>query len=181
MDPKRYDAISHRLAAIGDRRRMLGALGALAGMAAVAAPGTEAKSRRCVPVERGCKTTNKAKPSKRCKNCCSGYFTRQKKSNGRCVCVPDGLKPKGGNAVYCCSGYINTATGACQSTCAPTCEKCCPPPTGSTIPHCGTASQICCPSSLGGGACPTGSVCCNVTADCPSFSTCVGGCCQPNS
>lgn len=175
MDPKRFDAMSQRLRNTGDRRQVLASLGALAALGLPAGAADGKKKARCVPVEIGCKRS--PQETRSCKTCCSGCSVRTSKKSGRCVCCPDGVTPKGGSAVYCCSGYINTSTGVCQSTCAPTCAKCCPPPTGSTIPHCGTADQICCPTSLGGGACPSTSACCTVTAECPAFSTCINGCC----
>lgn len=185
MDPKRFDVISQRLAVIGDRRRVLGALGALGGLVAVALPAEEVDAKSCVQRGGTCLTKKprvkdpkrRAKLSRRlCTRCCSGCSYK-----GRCICCPDGAKPKNGNAAYCCSEYINTTDGTCQTTCAPGCAKCCPPPTGSTTPHCATATQTCCSSALGGGACTTGNACCNTTADCPVSQACIAGCCLPIS
>jgi hypothetical protein len=187
MDPKRFDAISQRLGAIGDRRRMLGALGALT---AISLPAAEVDAKRCIKTGGYCegKQKKKDKRHKRQKpnkhelcnrtNCCSGCFKKPGSNGiGRCTCCRDGVVPKNGLATNCCSKYINTSTGACQTTCDPGCAKCCPPVTGSTTPHCGTPTQTCCPSSLGGGACTTGSECCNTPADCPNPKTCIAGCC----
>lgn len=187
MDPKRFDAISQRLGAIGDRRRALGALGALGGLVAVPLPAPDAEAKGCFKKNKTCVKDKKSGGS--CKKCCSGCSVRKgtssesnkhrKKVPYRCTCCPDGVFPKDSSPTSCCSGYINTATGLCQTTCAPTCAKCCPPPTGSSTPHCGTAAQSCCSTALGGGACTTGNECCNNTADCPVSKACVAGCCLP--
>jgi hypothetical protein len=177
VDPKRFDAVSQRLAAIGDRRRVLGALGALGGLAVIGLPAAEvdaARAARCIKVDRPC-SKSKRGPHPLCRTHCCAKCGGTK----RCKCCPDGVVPKRGVATDCCSGYINTTDGTCQSTCAPTCAKCCPPPTGSTTPHCGTAQETCCSSALGGGACTTGNQCCNNTADCPIQQACISGCCLP--
>ena len=180
MDPKRFDAISQRLGLTGNRRRALGALGALGGLTVLGLPAAEVEAKRCLSRGKRClKSTRENRHSTRlCKHCCSGA-SKGNENKKRCVCTPDGFAPRNGSESECCSLYINDADGTCQKTCAPTCEKCCPPPTGSTTPHCGTAAQTCCPTSLGGGACTTGNECCNTTADCPVAKACVAGCCLP--
>ena len=180
MDPKRFDVISQRLAVIGNRRRVLGSLGALGGLVAMGLSAAEVDAKRCLRRGRPClKRTKENRHSGRlCRYCCSGA-SGKKKGKLKCACTPDGFAPRNGRESECCSFYINTIDGTCQSTCAPGCATCCPPPTGSTTPHCATATQTCCSSALGGGACTTGNACCNNTADCPVSQACIAGCCLP--
>ena len=60
MDPKRFDAISQRLAAIGDRRRVLGALGAFGGLAAIGLPAADVDAKRCIRFNKDCVNNKKS-------------------------------------------------------------------------------------------------------------------------